>query len=174
MLLRDEESYLELKVTEQLPPGTQRAGDTRFVVRVRMAGGDTAFSAESWAWVDGKALAGFAQDLRRLESARQGPSGFLSAMSPDEFRMEIRSTDHAGHVGVFGWVAHHCCGGVGGPHLSKVAFGIPFDPGELPRLVREFERLAAGSGAEPDASQNGGPATPVANSGASERPPSVS
>ena len=144
MKLQDGQSYLDLEVTDQLPLGSQRAGDTRFAVRVRMAGPDSTFTAESWAWVDGRALAGFAQDLRRLDDARQGSSGFLPAMSPDEFRMEIRSTDHAGHMGVFGWVADHCYGGVGGPHLSKVAFGIPFDPGELSRLVREFERLAAG------------------------------
>jgi hypothetical protein len=149
MKLQDGRSYLELEVAEQVPPGTQRAGDTRFVVRARMAACDTTFTAESWAWVDGRALAGFARDLRRLDDARQGSSGFLSALSSDEFRMEIRSTDGAGHMGVFGWVAHHCYGGVGGPHLSKVTFGIPFDPSELPGLVREFERLATGSGAEP-------------------------
>jgi hypothetical protein len=139
-----------------------------------MASYDTTFTAESWAWVDGGALAGFARDLRRLDDARQGSSGFLSAMSSDEFRMEIRSTDHAGHMGVFGWVAHHYSGGVGGPHLSKVTFGIPFDPSELPRLVREFERLAAGSGAEPGAAPNGGPAMQLGNSEATEGPPSVS
>jgi len=166
MILEDGQSYLELKVTEQNPPRTQRAGDTRFVVRVRMASPDIAFTAESWCWVEGSALAGFAQDLRRLEVSRQGSSGLLSSMSPDEFRMELRSTDHAGHMGVFGWVAHHCYGGVGGPHLSKVAFGIAFDPSELPRLVREFERLAAGSGAEPAAPPNGGPAVPGGDSGA--------
>jgi hypothetical protein len=151
MKLQDGQSYLKLEVTEQLPLGTQRAGDTQFLVRVRMANHDTTFTAESRAWVDGGALAGFARDLRRLDDARQGSSGFLSAMSADEFRMEIRSTDHAGHMGVFGWVAHHCYGGVGGPNLSKVTFGIPFDPSELPSLVREFERLAAESGAEPGA-----------------------
>ncbi len=166
MILQDGQSYLELKVTEQNPPGTQRAGDTRFVVRVRMASPDTAFTAESWCWVEGSALAGFAQDLRRLEDSRQGSSGLLSSMSPDEFRMEIRSTDHAGHMGVFGWVARHCYGGVGGPHLSKVTFGIPFDPSELPRVVREFERLAAGSGADPSAPPKGGPATRLDDSGA--------
>jgi len=143
MKIQDGKSYFELEVTEKIPPGTQNAGDTRFSVRVCMADHETTFSAESWAWVDGRELAGFVEDLRRLDEAREGSSGILSAQSPNEFRMEIRSTDHAGHMGVFGWVAHHCYGGLDGPHLSRVTFGIPFCPSELPRVVREFERLSA-------------------------------
>ena len=166
MILQDGQSYLELEVTEQLPLGSQRAGDTRFAVRVRMGGHETRFSAESWAWVDVSALAGFAQDLRILENVRQGSTGILSAMSPDEFRMEIRSTDHAGHMGVFGWLAHHCYCGVGGPHLSKVTFGIPFCPTELPGLVREFDRLVAPFLAS--AASNGGPATQPGDSEAAD------
>jgi hypothetical protein len=42
-------------------------------------------------------------------------------------------------------------------------------------LVRSFElRLTSDHAAEPDAPPNGGPATPVGNSGATEGPPSVS
>ncbi len=174
MKLHNGESYLELEVTEQSSLGSQRAGDTRFVVRVRMAGGETIFTAESRAWVEGGALAGFAQDLRRLDDKRRGSSGLLVSMSPDEFRMEIRSIDDAGHMAVFGHVAHHCYGGVGGSHLSKVAFGIPFCPSELPGLVREFERLVAPFCAEPGAPPNGGPAEPSGNSGGIGGAPSVS
>lgn len=149
MRVQDGQSCLELEIMEQLGPDSQRAGDTRFAVRVVMAAQDRTFTAQSWAWVDGRALVGFAQDLRKLDDARRGSSGILSGMSPDEFRMEIRSTDEAGHMGVFGYVAHHCDACVGGPHLSKVAFGIPLCPSELPGLVREFERLVAAFTAEP-------------------------
>ncbi len=174
MRLHNGESYLELEVTEQSAVGSQRAGDTRFVVRVRMDDGHNIFTAESWAWVDGGALAGFAQDLRRLDDTRKGSSGLLVSMSPDEFRMEIRSIDDAGHMAVFGHVAHHCYGGVGESHLSKVAFGIPLCPSELPGLVREFERLVAPFCAEPGAPLNGGPAEPSGNSGGIGGAPSVS
>jgi hypothetical protein len=142
MNIRDGESYIELEVTERMPAGTPGAGDSRFTVRVRMTGGETSFRAESWAWVERGVLAEFARQLRQLEDLRQG-SASLESMSPGELELDIRSLDPAGHMGVFGQVAHSCYGGAGGPHRSEVAFGLAFCPSELPALVREFEALVA-------------------------------
>jgi hypothetical protein len=142
MILRDGESFLELGVTEQVPAGTQGVGDTRFEIGVHMAGSETSFSAQSWAWVELPELVEFTRKLRQLEESRQGEA-FLESMSPGEFALQIRIVDNVGHVGAFGTVAHSCYAGIGGPHRSEVTFGIPFHSDSLPEQVREFGSLVA-------------------------------
>jgi hypothetical protein len=140
MLVRDGEDFLELAVTDRGAPGAPDAGDTRFVVRVRVTSKDTVFTAETWCWAELRALAAFAGQLRALEERRQGVA-VLESMSPGELRLEIRSTDRAGHVAATGQVGHWCYGGTGQPLWSAIGFGIPFCPTELPALVQEFGSL---------------------------------
>jgi len=142
MLVRDGEDFLGLTVTDRGAAGTPGAGDIRFAVRVRVAGKDTVFTGETWCWVEGRVLAAFADQLRALEELRQGAAA-LESMSPGELRLEVRSTDRAGHMAAFGQVGHWCYSGAGGRHWSAIAFGIQFSPSELPPLVREFSALVA-------------------------------
>jgi hypothetical protein len=141
VLIRDGEDFLELAVTDRGAAGSPDVGDTRFAVRVRVTSKDTVFTGETWCWVERRVLSAFAQQLRELEERRQGPAA-LESMSPGELKLEVRSTDRAGHVAAFGQVGHWCYGGADAPHWSAVTFGIPFCPSELAALVREFGDLA--------------------------------
>ena len=101
VLIRDGEDFLELAVTERGAAGSPDAGDTRFAVRVRVIGKDTVFTGETWCWVGRRVRSAFAQRLRELEERRQG-SAALESMSLGELKLEVRSTDRAGHVAAFG------------------------------------------------------------------------
>ena len=154
MLVRDGDNHLELAVSERAT-SPHDAGDTRFTVRVRVDGLFAAFTAESLCWVDLRALATFAEQLRELEVRRQG-SAVLESMSPGELRLEVRSTDRAGHMAAVGQVGWWLGVGSGEPYWSAVAFRVPFCPTELPALVREFIALAVAPDAEPVAAADGG------------------
>jgi hypothetical protein len=149
VLVRDGEDYLEVTVTERLT-GAYDAGDTQLAVRVRVSGTQTVLAAESQCWVELRALAAFAGQLRALEERRQG-SAVLESMSPGELRLEIRTTDRAGHVAAVGQVGRWLGVGSGDPYWSAVAFRVPFCPTQLPALVREFSALAVAPDAAPGA-----------------------
>jgi hypothetical protein len=140
VLVRDGDDYLELAVTERSTV-VHDAGDTRFAVRVRVSASGTVFTAETWCWVELRVLAAFAEQLQTLEERRQG-SAFLESMSPGELRLEVRSTDRAGHLAAVGQVGHWFHLGSDEPYWSAVAFCVRFCPSELPVLVREFGALA--------------------------------
>lgn len=144
MLVRDGDDYLDVAVAERLT-GAQAAGDTRFAVRVRVSGMRTALTAESSCWVDLPALVAFAEQLRALEKRRQG-SAALESMSPGELRLEVCTTDRAGHVAAVGQVGRWLGVGSGEPYWAAVAFRVPFCSSELPALVREFSALAVAPG----------------------------
>jgi len=165
MLVRDGEDFLELDATEQVPAELPSTGDTRFAVRVRVSGKNIVFTAETWAWVDARVLAAFSSQLRELEARRQG-SATLESMSWDELKLEVCSTDRAGHVAACGQVGHWCHGADGQARWSVVGFGIPFCPTELPALVREFEGLAGRCGPAGSVSTDG--RTPAAPDRAGE------
>jgi hypothetical protein len=140
MLVRDGKNFLELTVTDRGDAGTQGGGDARFAVRVGVTSMATAFSAETWCWVELGMLTAFAKQLRELEERRQGAAS-LESMSPGELRLEVRSTDLAGHMAAFGQVGHWCHTGTASPQWCVIAFGIPFCPSELPGLLRELGDL---------------------------------
>ena len=147
MLVRDGDGSLELTVAERSTV-VHDAGDTQFAVRVRVSGLRTVLTAESLCWVELRALAAFAEQLRLLEERRQGAAA-LESMSPGELRLEIRATDRAGHMAAVGQVGRWLGVGSGEPYWSAVTFRVPFCPTELPALVREFSALAIAPDAEP-------------------------
>lgn len=155
MLVRDGDDYLEVTVAERLT-GAHAAGDTRFAVRVRVSGLSAVFTAESLCWVERRALAVFAEQLRILEERRQG-SAVLESMSPGELRLEVRSTDRAGRVAAVGQVGRWFGVGSREPYWSAVAFVVPFCPTELPGLVQELNALAIAPDAEPGAAPDPAP-----------------
>jgi len=139
MLLRNGEDFLELTVTER-GSGPERPGDTEFAVRVRVSSMDNLFVGQTRCWIDVERLAAFAQELRLLEERRQG-SAAVESMSSEELRLEICSTDRAGHMAARGSAGHWCFLGGSKPHWCAVSFYVPFCPSELPALVREFQAL---------------------------------
>jgi len=154
VLVRDGDDYLELTVAKRSTV-VHDAGDSQFAVRVRVSGLHTVLTAESLCWVDLRALAAFADQLRVLEERRQG-SAALESMSPGELRLEVRTTDRDGHVAAVGQVGRWLGVGSGEPYWSAVAFRVPFCPTELPALVREFSALAVAPDAEPSAAADRG------------------
>ena len=123
--------YLELERCE-LGSGNPADTDVLLNVTVRVRG----FAAEVQAWVLGAEWAQFVSDLRRLERDRRGRAT-VEGMSPDEFRMEVFSTDPAGHMALTGTVRR--------PHVEgftlALEFGFAFEPDLLPQIVRDLTAL---------------------------------
>jgi hypothetical protein len=107
--------------------------DLRLLVRVQFHG----FSAEIDTWVLRAEWLGFAQDLGVLEERRQG-SAKLESISPGELSITIRSTDHAGHMGVEGTVGARCYDYTASLRVAVLAF----DPSQLPALVQDARVIA--------------------------------
>jgi hypothetical protein len=140
MLVRDGNDFLEVIVADRCTV-VHAVGDTQFTVRVQVSNLNTVFAVESLCWVSLPELVAFAEQLRVLEERRQG-SAVLGSMSPGELRLEIRTTDRAGHVAVVGQIGRWLGVGSGEPYWCAVAFQVPFCPTELPALVSEFSALA--------------------------------
>ncbi len=136
MLLQAGEDYLELTPIEQTPEGVPGLGDTRFAVRVRCG----SFSAETTAYIEAGGLSSFADELHRVEEARQGAAA-VESMSPGELLLEVRIIDRAGHAAVLGQVGSWCFRGLDGPHWNVVGYCIRFCPSLLPQITREFRTL---------------------------------
>jgi hypothetical protein len=58
-------------------------------------------------------------------------------MSPEELLLTVRSTDRAGHMSIEGTV-----GAVGHNYAASIKVVMPFDPSQLPMLVREAAEMS--------------------------------
>ena len=88
--------YLEIIEIERLPEGTPCAGDVKVSVLVQFK----EFSGKySEVWLELPVINYFLDELTRLEDSRRG-SASIESMSPDEFYLEIRSSDSPGHMEV--------------------------------------------------------------------------
>lgn len=112
MKLNGDTGSLELERCNS-PSGTPADADILLSIAVAVSG----FAAEDQAWVLGSAWAGFVSDLRRLERERQGRAR-VDGMSPDEFVLEIFSTDRAGHMALVGKVRR--------PHVEGFTLSLEF------------------------------------------------
>ena len=140
MLIKDGENFLELTVIHRSNT-VYDAGDTQFAVRLQITGQKTIFAVEAGCWIELRLLVAFAKQLSTLEEQRQGAAA-LQSMSPDEFQLEIRSTDQIGQMAAVGQVGHWFHTGAGDPYWSDIKFRVPFCPSELPTLVSEFRAVA--------------------------------
>jgi hypothetical protein len=126
-----ETGFLELERCESLS-GSCPGDDILLEVTVAIRG----FAAEDQAWVLGSEWGAFVAEVRQLERDRQGRAS-VEGMSPDEFRLEVFSTDRAGHMALTGKVRR--------PHVEgftlSLEFGFAFAPDLLPQLVRDFAAL---------------------------------
>ncbi len=89
--------------------------------------------------VDRATLGEFVRELEVLEASRRG-SAQLRAMSPRELRLEVRSTDSAGHMEVRLHIERITYGRVGS-HTHAAALAFDIDPSELPSWLRDFRAL---------------------------------
>ena len=123
---------LVLDRSEVGAPGTPADGDILLNITVESGG----FAAADQSWITAPDWKGFLSGLRALETRRQGAATLIAA-SPEDFRLELFSTDPAGHMAVRGHVRRRTTE----RFELKLKFGFSFGPDELPRVLRELEDL---------------------------------
>ncbi|MEX0702311.1 MAG: hypothetical protein WD069_09470 [Planctomycetales bacterium] len=137
MELRGQHSSVELVCEEVLPQHLPSAGDVRLAVRVASHG----FCGEyNQVWVAADEFGRFLAALRQLEATRLGAAE-MAALSPDEFRLAVRTVDRSRHLVVEGRLGRL----VHARHWHAVEFAFEFDSSLFGGAVREFERLAQGT-----------------------------
>ncbi|MFT5357352.1 MAG: hypothetical protein ACI9KE_004586 [Polyangiales bacterium] len=104
-----------------------RAADLLILARVRTSG----FTAEIDSWIIRGAWDAFCTELKQLEKTRQGKAS-LEAISPGELKLDVQSTNRAGHMAIGGLVGTD----MGDSHVRMTFSPVPFDPTALPELVR--------------------------------------
>jgi hypothetical protein len=130
MKLEGNNGSLELESSEL--PGTQRDDDVLLNVSVKARG----YSAADQSWVVGSDWSKFPSELVTLEQNRQGLA-LVEGASPNDFRLEIYSTDSVGHMAARGHVGWR----TPDDQLLQLTFGFHFDPDRLPKLLRDLNSL---------------------------------
>jgi hypothetical protein len=128
--ISSDQSVLLLERSEVGPPGTPADEDILINVTVEVRG----FAAADQSWIMGTDWRGFLAELRALETRRAGFATLVAA-SPEDLRLEFFSTDRAGHMAVRGQVGRRTTERFD----LQLRFGFPFEPDELPRILRELE-----------------------------------
>lgn len=110
-------------------------------LEVRVEGATKGFSGAADVWIDGFALKEFTAALRGFEKERQGTVE-LQAMSPEDFRLVIRSMDGAGPLVVeFALARGVLVGGRPQPIPLRMSGGFELDPGTLGEVLAGFGQL---------------------------------
>jgi hypothetical protein len=133
MRLDGDNGWLELERSEIGPPGSPGEDDFVLNVTVHVRG----YSAADQSWIMGREWERFLGELTALERTRRGRVA-VGGASPDDFRIEVFSTDSLGHMAVRGHVGWNSPEG----HLLQLKFGFHFEPDSLPNLVRDLAALA--------------------------------
>jgi len=111
-------------------------------LEVRVEGKAKGFSGGSDAWIDGFALKEFTAALRAFERSRQGRLE-LQSMKPGEFRLALRSMDHAGHLLVEFTISKTALVGDRPDNVSILVSGaFELDPGTVGEIAAGFAQLA--------------------------------
>ena len=138
MKIGNYQEFISIIEQERLPDNTPTPGDVRLKVSVCIK--EFSGSYEN-VWIDKDELKKFLLDFIKLEERREGRAR-LESMSPDEFWMEFRSIDRAGHVGVEVQLKRlQYSESELWPRM--IAGGFEFDVSTLPQLVREFKKLVS-------------------------------
>jgi hypothetical protein len=107
--------------------------DVCVVVEVRCPG----FTGRIDTWILRDAWIAFCNQLEALEGRRRGEA-VVESISPNEFRLTVRSTDSAGHMAIEGLLGYR---GVKGETLLTFS-PMSFDPSTLPALLAEARAIA--------------------------------
>jgi hypothetical protein len=130
MLIEQGTNYIELEISSPAPGSKARRAS------VGLGSGDfQAVRAE--VWLEPGEFEGFLQDLRDLEKNRKGKAS-LSAEDAREFQVAIATIDKSGHLEVTARLSQE---GREASASLECRFGL--DPSALPRVLREFEIIAA-------------------------------
>jgi hypothetical protein len=123
---------VEIDFVEVTGPGP-REGDLRLVVSAQHAD----FSGRADAWVTAESWADFLRQLHALERTRRG-AAVLEGIDPRELALIMEATDRAGHMSIRGSL------GVRGLRELRFDFSaMPFDPSELPQILKRLSAFAA-------------------------------
>jgi hypothetical protein len=140
MLIRDNNSTLELKIEDKMPEGVQGAGDfaLRSILNICITGVETdEFMANARSWIDIVKFNRFLNELKSLETSRQG-SAEIESMSPGEFRIRFYKKNSRGEIEAEGEVGRHL---TGSSRMNKVHFEIAIDPTSVKAILEDFKLL---------------------------------
>src|SRR5262249_13676575 len=107
-------------------PGRSSDADLLLNVTVVVGG----YSAADQAWIVADDWCEFMNELRTLESIRQGQATLRGA-SPHDLGITLKATDRTGHMAVTGFLGWNSPDGF----YQKCEFGFTFDAGMLGSLV---------------------------------------
>jgi hypothetical protein len=139
MDIREGYNCITIEPVDRVPADLPATGDVKLSVQVV----SEQFSGHSVVWVAAAALAAFLADLHELETERQGEAT-IEGLSPDEFRLCLRSANRRGHMAVSGLLTKRVHRGEAGPYRHAVEFGFEFDPTSLPTVLAEFQAISEG------------------------------
>ncbi|WP_339074620.1 WapI family immunity protein [Teredinibacter turnerae] len=94
MKIGSKEEYLELEELERNPVGTPCAGDVNIGVALTLQGFSGSYDG---VWLEHDEIERFITELEILDNKGNGFAK-ISSMSPEEFTLEIRSSDSLGHM----------------------------------------------------------------------------
>lgn len=94
MKIGSHNEYIELIELERLPEGIQCSGDINLQVTVKIKEFQGSYSG---VWLEVPEMKKFLEELKALDKSRKG-SAKISSTSPEEFILEIRSSDNLGHI----------------------------------------------------------------------------
>lgn len=138
MEIREGSNCLTIEAVDRVPKGLPSDGDVELSVAVA----SEEFKGHGFAWVGAATMATFMSELRELERLREGEAR-LEGLSEGEFRLRVWSIDRRGHMAVGGMVTKQVHRGVKSPYVHSLEFGFEFDPTLLPKVLADFESIAA-------------------------------
>ncbi|MDM8539051.1 hypothetical protein QUF70_20050 [Desulfobacterales bacterium HSG17] len=94
MLIGSDNEYIKLKELERIPATTSGAGDINLEVHIVLQDFSGSYSG---IWLETPAIDKFLRDLIMLEESGNGKA-VVSSMSPEEFVLEIRSTENPNYM----------------------------------------------------------------------------
>jgi hypothetical protein len=131
-----EDEYLEIEQLERVSSSLPASGDVRVRVSVRL---QRFLGSYGSVWVGKSDLEHFVEQLRVVERSRKG-NARLEALSPHEFRLELRQLGSLGHFEVAVQLGRYQYSGrIYWPIC--LSGGSEIDPDELGSLRSGFEAL---------------------------------
>jgi hypothetical protein len=128
--IRQGNDRIELIATDRVADHLPTSGDVELTVMVQSQG----FVGDGCHWVEAPHLRRFVEQLRELDSRRNG-SAEIESISPGEFQLRILAKDLAGHVAAAGRVSRS---------NQALEFSFEFSASHLPRIVAAFSAMADG------------------------------
>lgn len=94
------------------------------------------YRAADQVWIPSTDWRAYLSELREIERLRRGQASLAGAGSP-YLKITIKSTDHAGHMCVLGFIRWDSPDGF----CQRLEFGFKFDAGMLSTVLREFQSV---------------------------------